>query len=309
MSVKASPFTVVLPDSRGKSYLFNIIDTPGHPNFSDEVTTGIRLSDGMLLVIDCIEGVTFQTERSIKEALRANLDIVVIINKLDRFVIELRMPMNDAYHKIKHTLDEVNQIIQTFQFQLNKQSTEGKFVHSQQQISPVNNNVVFASSLFGCCFTLGSFARKYAEMSNEQTVGYQKHSQQMKSQGVDPVVFQKFLWGDIFYNEETRKFGRKSEGGLPRSFAHFILEPFYKIVSNTISNEKAELQPILKKLGLFLHKKDFNLDIKPLLKLVLTRFFGDVSCLVDCMVASFRHSSDGTKNKVRNYYRNSSDDI
>lgn len=131
MSVKASPFTVVLPDSRGKSYLFNIIDTPGHPNFSDEVTTGIRLSDGMLLVIDCIEGVTFQTERSIKEALRANLDIVVIINKLDRFVIELRMPMNDAYHKIKHTLDEVNQIIQTFQFQLNKQSTEGKFVHSQ----------------------------------------------------------------------------------------------------------------------------------------------------------------------------------
>jgi 116 kDa U5 small nuclear ribonucleoprotein component len=50
---------VVLPDSREKSYLFNFIDTPGHPNFSDEVTTGIRLADGMLLVIDCIEGVTF----------------------------------------------------------------------------------------------------------------------------------------------------------------------------------------------------------------------------------------------------------
>jgi translation elongation factor EF-G len=59
MSVKASSFTVVLPDSRDKSYLFNIIDTPGHPNFSDEVTTGIRLADGMLLVVDCIEGVTF----------------------------------------------------------------------------------------------------------------------------------------------------------------------------------------------------------------------------------------------------------
>jgi 116 kDa U5 small nuclear ribonucleoprotein component len=97
-----------------------MIDTPGHPNFSDEVTTGLRLADGMLLVIDCIEGVTFQTERLIKEALRANLDIVVVINKLDRFVIELRMPMSDAYFKIKHTLDEVNAIIQTFQFQLNR---------------------------------------------------------------------------------------------------------------------------------------------------------------------------------------------
>lgn len=111
MSIKASPITVILPDSRDKSYLFNLIDTPGHPNFSDEVTTGIRLADGMLLVIDCIEGVTFQTERLIKQALRANLDIVVVINKIDRFVIELRMPMNDAYYKIRHTLDEANSII------------------------------------------------------------------------------------------------------------------------------------------------------------------------------------------------------
>ncbi len=114
MSIKASPFTIVLPDSREKSYLFNFIDTPGHPNFSDEVSTGLRLSDGMLLVIDCIEGVTFYTERLIKEALRANIDIVVVLNKLDRYVLELRMPMNDAYHKIKHTLDEVNAVIQTF---------------------------------------------------------------------------------------------------------------------------------------------------------------------------------------------------
>ncbi len=72
------------------------------------------------------------TERLIKEALRANLDIVVVINKLDRFIIELRMPINDAYYKIRHTLDEVNSIIQTFQFQLNKQSTGGLFTHNQK---------------------------------------------------------------------------------------------------------------------------------------------------------------------------------
>lgn len=50
--------TLILPDSRGKSYMFNIIDTPGHPNFSDEVTAAMRLTDGVLLVIDIIEGVT-----------------------------------------------------------------------------------------------------------------------------------------------------------------------------------------------------------------------------------------------------------
>lgn len=130
----------------------------------------------------------------------------------------------------------------------------------------------------------------------------------MKTQGVDHVHFSKFLWGDIFYNEESRKFLRKSEGGLPRSFVHFILEPFYKIVSATISNEKAELLPIIKKLGIYLHKKDFNLDIKPLLRLVLTKFFGDTSCLVDALVASVRNSAEGTILKVQNYYRNSIDD-
>lgn len=80
MSIKSSPMSLVLEDSRGKSYLFHIIDTPGHPNFSDEVTAGIRLSDGMLLVVDCVEGVTFYTERLIQEALRAQLEIIVVLN-------------------------------------------------------------------------------------------------------------------------------------------------------------------------------------------------------------------------------------
>jgi 116 kDa U5 small nuclear ribonucleoprotein component len=79
---------------------------------------------------------------------------------------------------------------------------------------------------------------------------------------------------------------------------HFILEPFYKIVSTTISNEKAELLPIIKKLGIYLHKKDYNLDIKPLLKLVLSKFFGDTSAIVESLVSSVRHSADGTKIKV-----------
>lgn len=65
MSLKCSPLSLVLPDSRGKNYLINIMDTPGHPNFSDEVTASLRIADGMVLVVDCIEGVTFYTERLI----------------------------------------------------------------------------------------------------------------------------------------------------------------------------------------------------------------------------------------------------
>jgi U5 small nuclear ribonucleoprotein component len=56
--MKSSPLTVLLPDSRGKNYLFNFVDTPGHPAFNEEVTVGYRLADAVVLVVDCIEGVT-----------------------------------------------------------------------------------------------------------------------------------------------------------------------------------------------------------------------------------------------------------
>ena len=49
----------------------------------------------------------------------------------------------------------------------------------------------------------------------------------------------------------------------------FVLEPFYKLFSVTISNEKPELVRVYQELGIHLNKKDFNLDIKPLLQLVV----------------------------------------
>jgi U5 small nuclear ribonucleoprotein component len=99
-----------MADSRDKSYVLNVMDTPGHP-FSDEVTASMRLSDGVLIVVDCIEGMTFYVERLVKEALRQQLKIVLFLNKLDRLVLELKLPPADAYFKLKHTLDDINAVI------------------------------------------------------------------------------------------------------------------------------------------------------------------------------------------------------
>jgi len=93
------------------------------------------------------------------------------------------------------------------------------------------------------------------------------------------------MWGDVFYNIETKTFTKKSDNGLnPRSFVHFILEPFYKLLGFTISNEKTELMPFLKTIGVYLRKSDFLLDIKPLLKLVMQKVFGDLRCFIDSIV-------------------------
>ena len=58
MSIKLSPASFLVNDSRDKSFLFHWLDTPGHPNFCDEVAVGMRLADVAVIVVDVIEGVT-----------------------------------------------------------------------------------------------------------------------------------------------------------------------------------------------------------------------------------------------------------
>lgn len=154
ISLKSSPLTVLLPDSREKNYLFNFMDTPGHPCFSDEVTVALRLSDGVILVVDCVEGVTIFVEKLVYDAMKNKLPIICVLNKLDRLVLELKLPPADAYFKIKHTIDQLNLIIKTYH-SLNQEQ--------QQYFSPLNGNVVFASTNFSCCFTIHSFAKRYLQ--------------------------------------------------------------------------------------------------------------------------------------------------
>lgn len=104
ISIKATPYSLVLPNMKGKSYVFNCIDTPGHVNFSDEVTAALRAVDGVVLVVDAVEGVMLNTERVIRHALQDGLPIVLIINKIDRLILDLKLPPNDAYLKIAHTI-------------------------------------------------------------------------------------------------------------------------------------------------------------------------------------------------------------
>ena len=74
--------TLVLPDSKGKSYLMNILDAPGHVNFSDEVTAEMRLTDGVVIFIDAAEGVMMNVERVIKHAIQEGQKITICINKV-----------------------------------------------------------------------------------------------------------------------------------------------------------------------------------------------------------------------------------
>lgn len=103
--------SLLLPDSNGKNYLMNIYDTPGHVNFTDEVCCALRISDGAIVVVDAVEGVMMGTEKTIKYLVQQKIPITIFINKIDRLILELKLPPDDAYLKIKYTLEEINGII------------------------------------------------------------------------------------------------------------------------------------------------------------------------------------------------------
>ena len=111
ISVKATPITMVLPNSQEKSFLVNLMDTPGHPNFIDEVCCSLRLADGAVLVVDAIEGCMLQTEKLLRYIVHEQIPLCVVINKIDRLVLELKIPPEDAYLKLKHTIEELNGIL------------------------------------------------------------------------------------------------------------------------------------------------------------------------------------------------------
>lgn len=68
----------------------------------------MRLCDGVVLFVDAAEGVLLNTERILKHALHERLDIVVCINKIDRLMLELKLPPLDAYYKLRHIIEEIN---------------------------------------------------------------------------------------------------------------------------------------------------------------------------------------------------------
>ncbi|XP_044152958.1 116 kDa U5 small nuclear ribonucleoprotein component [Bufo gargarizans] len=275
VGMKSTPVTIVLPDTKEKSYLFNIMDTPGHVNFSDEVTAGFRISDGIVLFIDAAEGVMLNTERLIKHAVQERLAVTVCINKIDRLILELKLPPTDAYYKLRHIVDEVNGLLSMY-------STDENLV-----LSPLLGNVCFASSQYSICFTLGSFAKIYSDTYGD--IHYQE--------------FAKRLWGDIYFNPKTRKFTKKAPtSSSQRSFVEFILEPLYKILAQVVGDVDTTLPQTLEDLGIHLTKEELKLNIRPLLRLVCNRFFGEFTGFVDMCVQHIPSPKAGARAKIEHTY-------
>ncbi len=97
-----------------KDWLVNLIDTPGHVDFGGHVTRAMRAVDGVVLVVDSVEGVMPQTETVLRQALKEKAKPVVFINKIDRLINELQLNDEQMQARLLKIITGINKLVDQY---------------------------------------------------------------------------------------------------------------------------------------------------------------------------------------------------
>lgn len=230
-----------------RHFLINLIDSPGHVDFSSEVTAALRVTDGALVVVDCVSGVCVQTETVLRQAISERIKPILFMNKMDRALLELQLEAEDLYQTFQRIVENVNVIIATY----NDESGPMGDI----QVDPTKGTVGFGAGLHGWAFTLKEFAEIYASKFKIEV----------------PKLMKRF-WGNNFYNAAEKKWGSSAETGYVRGFNQFVLDPIFKVFSSIMNFRKEEYLKLIEKLNVKIPSEDkdkLEEGGKPLMKTVM----------------------------------------
>ena len=136
MTIRGANVTLFY-ESQGKEYVINMIDTPGHIDFTGRVTRALRAIDGVVVVSDSVEGIMTQTETVTRQALEERVRPVLYINKIDRLVKELRLDPSAMQKWLSNIIAEFNRLVDIYA------ETELK---EKWKVSIQGNSVAFGSA-------------------------------------------------------------------------------------------------------------------------------------------------------------------
>ncbi len=121
----------------GQEYLINLLDTPGHVDFSGDVTRALRAIDGAVVVADAVEGVMPQTETVLRQALSERVRPILFINKVDRLIDELKLSPEGMQARFVKLITKFNELMKRYAHQS---------VADKWQVSVEAGSVAFGSA-------------------------------------------------------------------------------------------------------------------------------------------------------------------
>lgn len=125
----------------------NLIDSPGHHDFNAEVTSALRLCDGALVVVDAVEGKAVQTDRVLMQALKEGVRPVLMLNKVDRLIVDKQLEPGEIFDALMRVVDQINTFIQAHQLE----------TFPDQRVRFEDGSVCLGSGYFGWSCSVDTF--------------------------------------------------------------------------------------------------------------------------------------------------------
>ncbi|KAF4617442.1 hypothetical protein D9613_005998 [Agrocybe pediades] len=300
-------FQVMGKDENGArkpiTYVINMIDTPGHVDFSSEVSTASRLCDGALVLVDVVEGVCTQTIAVLRQAWYDRLKPILVINKFDRLITELKLSPTEGYHHLARLIEQVNAVMGGFfasermeddlrwREERERRLAEKKEAHADETDATVNEaeefqekddediyfapekgNVIFSSAIDGWGFRVGKFAQLYA--------------QKLK---IKEANLRRVLWGDFFLDPKTKRvisYKHLRGRALKPLFVQFVLENIWAIYDAVVMNPNPDrVAKIVTTLDLKIPPRDLkSKDTRHLLSLIFTQWLSLSTSIIQAVI-------------------------
>ncbi|PKI85742.1 Ria1p [Malassezia vespertilionis] len=254
-----------------EDYTLNLIDTPGHVDFSSEVSTASRLCDGALVIVDVVEGICSQTVAVLRQVWLDGLRTVLVLNKMDRLITELKLTPDEAHHRLMQLVEQANAVIGGF-YAAERMEQDQRWHDERDRLlaarseggeddlpayretrdddlyfDPPRGNVIFASAIDHWGFRLDRFAQMYA-----------------RKLGSKEATIRQFLWGNFYLDPKTKrvltqKQMLKEKRNLRPMFVQFVLENIWRIYEHTVElRDQDMVDKIIAALSLTIHPRDLR---------------------------------------------------
>ncbi|RDD40397.1 Elongation factor 2 [Trichoplax sp. H2] len=259
-------------ENDGNNFLFNLIDMPTNLDYSSGIEAALRATDSALVVIDCIKGVSVQTETVLRQAISQRVKPLLFMDNMDEALLKLELDNENLYQTFCRIVESTNVIIATYN------DDDGPM--GNIQVDATKGTIAFGSSSQGWAFSLKEFAEIYAAKFK-----------------IEPQKLMVRLWGDQYYSPKERKWNKTGGSGYVRGFNQFALDPIQMIFKNVMKSQKNVYEKLLKKLQIKLSSEEKKKEGKALLDIIMKKWLPAGDTLLK--MASIHVPSPVTAQKYR----------